>query len=242
MQQKHRGEEAFTFEGTIYTDGVGVSIVKQRTKRKSRKKGTENKPSDQQEKETKQKEQSKLSKMELVKIEKANLKRQREKEKEEKSTNKKAKKTKKEIDSKPERKGKQKKKEPLWPYITDWTPEQSESFRGKCVLIDPNRRDLLYAMHENSTPEKPNILRYTWNRQMKEMDTRGRRKLRLKLENKLYVDNPNLKTAVDLHSSTTSSKSITLTSYVLYLRSRSTISHYHQLDSHYEQLIFVSFE
>src|SRR5436309_245063 len=30
-----------------------------------------------------------------------------------------------------------------------------------CVLVDPNRRDILYAMHEDSTVANPRIYRYT---------------------------------------------------------------------------------
>jgi hypothetical protein len=37
-------------------------------------------------------------------------------------------------------------------YVDNWTAEQHTEFTGKCVLIDPNRRDLLYAMHEASEP------------------------------------------------------------------------------------------
>ena len=33
--------------------------------------------------------------------------------------------------------------------------------KGPCVLIDPSRRDILFAMHELSTPENPRVYRYT---------------------------------------------------------------------------------
>ena len=33
--------------------------------------------------------------------------------------------------------------------------------KGTCVLVDPNRRDMLYAMHEHSTAKNPRIYRYT---------------------------------------------------------------------------------
>jgi hypothetical protein len=39
--------------------------------------------------------------------------------------------------------------------------EELLKLTGKCVLVDPNRRDILYAMHELSTPEDPIIFRYT---------------------------------------------------------------------------------
>jgi hypothetical protein len=33
--------------------------------------------------------------------------------------------------------------------------------QGPCVLIDSNRRDILFTMHESSTPENPPVYRYT---------------------------------------------------------------------------------
>ncbi|KAJ2423126.1 hypothetical protein IWW41_005062, partial [Coemansia sp. RSA 2522] len=39
---------------------------------------------------------------------------------------------------------------------------------GRCVLIDPGRRDLLFAMHEDSSIEKKRLYRYTRNQQRKE--------------------------------------------------------------------------
>ncbi|KAI9471640.1 hypothetical protein BX667DRAFT_481085 [Coemansia mojavensis] len=42
-----------------------------------------------------------------------------------------------------------------------------KKIEGRCVLIDPNRHDLLYCMHENSTFEDPQLLRYTCNQQSK---------------------------------------------------------------------------
>ena len=38
-------------------------------------------------------------------------------------------------------------------YIEDLSPEELQQL-GKCVFIDPGRRDLLYCMHEDSSPEK----------------------------------------------------------------------------------------
>ncbi|KAJ2254186.1 hypothetical protein GGH98_002406 [Coemansia sp. RSA 454] len=39
---------------------------------------------------------------------------------------------------------------------------------GRCVLIDPGRRDLLFAMHEDSSIEDKQLYRYTRNQQRKE--------------------------------------------------------------------------
>ncbi|KAL0080489.1 hypothetical protein F4703DRAFT_1868955 [Phycomyces blakesleeanus] len=49
------------------------------------------------------------------------------------------------------------------PYIHDLSPEQHEIICGRCVLIDPGRRGLLYCMHEESTVKAPRCYRYTSN-------------------------------------------------------------------------------
>ncbi|KAJ1780592.1 hypothetical protein LPJ67_005832, partial [Coemansia sp. RSA 1938] len=43
-----------------------------------------------------------------------------------------------------------------------------QNMAGRCVLIDPGRRDLLFAMHEDSSIEKKRLYRYTRNQQRKE--------------------------------------------------------------------------
>jgi hypothetical protein len=53
---------------------------------------------------------------------------------------------------------------------------------GKCVLIDPGRRDLLYCMHEKSTVENKMIYRYTSNQKAIETKSRKFRKLRNNLK------------------------------------------------------------
>ena len=64
------------------------------------------------------------------------------------------------------------------PNITDLSITELRATTGQCVLIDPNRRDLLFCMHENSTPEEPFVLRYTKNTQSKQRKERKFRKLR----------------------------------------------------------------
>lgn len=211
-QQRHLDDKAFTFEGTIYTDGVGVSIVKQKQKRKHRQKGTKNKT-----------EQEKAIEIKRQKQEQPNkAKRKTEKL----QTPKKRKRVAVDI-------------EKDWPYITTWSKDMLETTsQGRCVLIDPNRRDLLYAMHENSTPETPQILKYTWNRQQKEMDTRGHRRLRIKLDAKLHASNLTLKLAIDQHANTALGKSCLLTNFTHYARSRCALVYLQNLGTHYEQLIF----
>jgi len=211
-QQRHLDEKAYTFEGTIYTDGIGVSIVKQKQKRKHRQKGTKNKTEHEKEAE----KQIKEKKENTAKIRsKTSKKRKRGA-------------------GATEAEGGE-----IWPYVTVWSTEMLQTTsQGRCVLIDPNRRDLLYAMHEKSTPAAPCILRYTWNRQQKEVDTRGHRRLRAKLENTLHAGNATLKLAIDQHANTTLSKSCNLDEFIHYARSRCALVYLQNLGTHYEQLIF----
>nr|KAI9322101.1 hypothetical protein BX666DRAFT_2016927 [Dichotomocladium elegans] len=44
-------------------------------------------------------------------------------------------------------------------YIHDIPHDELQETEGKCLLIDPGRRDLHYGMHELSTPELPKIHR-----------------------------------------------------------------------------------
>ncbi|EIE92228.1 hypothetical protein RO3G_17035 [Rhizopus delemar RA 99-880] len=53
---------------------------------------------------------------------------------------------------------------------------------GKCVLIDPGRRDLLCCMHEKSTVENKMIYRHTSNQKAIETKSRKLRKLRNNLK------------------------------------------------------------
>ncbi|KAI8054313.1 hypothetical protein BDF22DRAFT_775088 [Syncephalis plumigaleata] len=46
-------------------------------------------------------------------------------------------------------------------YITDLSEEDRNNLKGKCVAVDPGRRDLLFCVHEDSTSEKPIKYRYT---------------------------------------------------------------------------------
>ncbi|KAI8052312.1 hypothetical protein BDF22DRAFT_620716 [Syncephalis plumigaleata] len=46
-------------------------------------------------------------------------------------------------------------------YITELDDEEHEEIKGKCVAVDPGRRDLLFCVHEKSTPDEPRKYRYT---------------------------------------------------------------------------------
>ncbi|KAJ2120453.1 hypothetical protein IW147_005066 [Coemansia sp. RSA 720] len=64
-------------------------------------------------------------------------------------------------------------------YIHDLSQATLQSTTGRCVLVDPGRRDMLYIMHEKSTIEDK-VYRYTQNQQR--VETR-RRKYQKILEN-----------------------------------------------------------
>ncbi|KAJ2537582.1 hypothetical protein EV175_006679, partial [Coemansia sp. RSA 1933] len=64
------------------------------------------------------------------------------------------------------------------PYIEDIPSSKLAGTAGRCVLIDPGRRDLLYCMKETSTIEHPELYRYTSNQKAKETRTRWFCKLR----------------------------------------------------------------
>ncbi|KAG1577088.1 hypothetical protein G6F48_012872 [Rhizopus delemar] len=67
-------------------------------------------------------------------------------------------------------------------YIEELGKEDLLAGVGKCVLIDPGRRDLLYCMHEKSTVENKMICRYTSNQKAIETKSRKFRKLRNNLK------------------------------------------------------------
>ena len=50
--------------------------------------------------------------------------------------------------------------------------------KGPCVLVDPNRRDILFVMHESSTPENPCVYRYTSMLRRRESGTKAARRWR----------------------------------------------------------------
>ncbi|KAI8054732.1 hypothetical protein BDF21DRAFT_430937, partial [Thamnidium elegans] len=63
-------------------------------------------------------------------------------------------------------------------YIKEIPKEELLATKGKTVLIDPGRRDLLYCMHEDSTAKKKKLYRYTRNQKAKELKSAKFRKLR----------------------------------------------------------------
>ncbi|KAJ2499196.1 hypothetical protein GGH96_003710 [Coemansia sp. RSA 1972] len=53
-------------------------------------------------------------------------------------------------------------------YISDLSQATLQGMTGRCMLVDPGRRDLLFMMHEKSTVEEKWVYRYTRSQQRKE--------------------------------------------------------------------------
>ncbi|KAI9366527.1 hypothetical protein BD770DRAFT_438661 [Pilaira anomala] len=73
-------------------------------------------------------------------------------------------------------------------YIEQIPNEELRSTDGKCVFIDPGRRDLIYCMHEDSTVNNKKIYRYTRNQKAKETKSTKFKKLRQQLKPKDIQD------------------------------------------------------
>ncbi|KAJ2501352.1 hypothetical protein GGH96_001961, partial [Coemansia sp. RSA 1972] len=63
-------------------------------------------------------------------------------------------------------------------YISELTQEQLRSTTGRCVLVDPGRRDLLFMLHKKSTVAEKRVYRYTRNQQCCETKQKKYRKIR----------------------------------------------------------------
>lgn len=105
---KQKEGNPMVFQGTIETDGIGVSVIKQNFENSSTRPGQKNKR--------------------VTAI------------------------TKKPKDADQDDKVK---------HINDLNKDELKSLGQQCVLIDPNRRDLMYCMNENSTVEKKQVFRFT---------------------------------------------------------------------------------
>jgi transposase len=63
------------------------------------------------------------------------------------------------------------------PYVEDLPQSQIQNILGRCVYIDPNRRDLLYCCHHRSTSKKDGlILRYTQQQRQREIGSKRMRR------------------------------------------------------------------
>ncbi|KAI9319704.1 hypothetical protein BX666DRAFT_1846187, partial [Dichotomocladium elegans] len=54
-----------------------------------------------------------------------------------------------------------KSKQGAYPYSTSLSRADHEEILGRCVAVDPGRRDLMYCVHEKSTNIVPRQFRYT---------------------------------------------------------------------------------
>ncbi|KAJ2556781.1 hypothetical protein EV175_001770, partial [Coemansia sp. RSA 1933] len=93
---------------------------------------------------------------------------------------------------KPKRKKKKStaKKPPEFRYVHELSEEEHQEIRGKCVFVDPGRRDLLYCMHESSTLDSKCVYRYTSNmrRRWTGMDKYAKIRQRVRAERKDVLD------------------------------------------------------
>ncbi|ORE01969.1 hypothetical protein BCV72DRAFT_309569 [Rhizopus microsporus var. microsporus] len=62
-------------------------------------------------------------------------------------------------------------------YIINLTRRNYQEISGRCVAVDPGRRDMLYFVHENSTPEQPVQFQYTKQQQEKTWKTKKYRRI-----------------------------------------------------------------
>ncbi|OZJ04686.1 hypothetical protein BZG36_02542 [Bifiguratus adelaidae] len=116
------------------------------------------------------------------------------------------------------------------PYIHKIQRQELDATEGRCVFMDPGRRDLLYAMHENSTPEAPLTYRYTRNQKAKETRSGRFKRLREKLK-KQFADVQKAENALALHTQS----SIDPEAYRLYLGKRTEASS--TMVAHYQDLM-----
>ncbi|KAJ2498252.1 hypothetical protein GGH96_004456 [Coemansia sp. RSA 1972] len=62
-------------------------------------------------------------------------------------------------------------------YISELSQEQPQGTAGRCVLVDPGRRDLLFMLHEESTIAEKRVYRYTRCQQHRETHVAKYRKI-----------------------------------------------------------------
>ncbi|GAA5802799.1 hypothetical protein HPULCUR_008274 [Helicostylum pulchrum] len=102
-------------------------------------------------------------------------------------------------------------------YIEDLKKEDLLADVGKCVLVDPGRRDLLYCMHENSTSQTKMVYRYTSNQKGVETKSRKFRKLHNRFK-------PDEVIAAELSFSYHHATSVNKENFVKYLEARENVS------------------
>jgi hypothetical protein len=103
--------------------------------------------------------------------------------------------------------------------------------KESCVLIDPNRRDILFAMHESSTPENPRLYRYTSMSRRRYSGTKAARRR----QEREVANDPLVRAALVTLSETTY-MSTSRGTYEAYLLARSAATP--TLDEFYSREIF----
>ncbi|MGI4852185.1 MAG: hypothetical protein ACRYGR_09635, partial [Janthinobacterium lividum] len=104
-------------------------------------------------------------------------------------------------------------------HITDVNSTKLMEYKNNTIFIDPGRGDLLYCMHEDSTPSSKQLYRYTSNQRRKELKTKV---VRDALRKRLKAD-PAAKAALNSVSAT-SHRGSSLAQFSEYLAARSAAS------------------
>ncbi|KAJ1727560.1 hypothetical protein LPJ61_004508 [Coemansia biformis] len=102
---------------------------------------------------------------------------------------------------------------PEFQYVTELLADELAEDLGKCVFIDPGRRDILFCAHEDSTAEKPQTYRYTRNQRSKETRMKRFACIREKVK-------PEAVRAAEARLSRFSSTTVNLRRYKQYLEAR----------------------
>ncbi|ORE11314.1 hypothetical protein BCV72DRAFT_332378 [Rhizopus microsporus var. microsporus] len=102
-------------------------------------------------------------------------------------------------------------------YVEKLEKEELLAGAGKCVLIDPGRRDMLYCMHEESIIESKKTYRYTSNQRAIETKSRKFKKF----EESLKLDDVR---AAEVSLSKYKSSTVNGDKFAKYLQERATVT------------------
>lgn len=148
--------KSLLFEGTLKTNGIGVSIIKQNyTTSRKKKKLLENSP-----------------------------------------------------------RASKKKRDDDTVYIETLTQAESKSMKGRCVLVDPGRRDILYCMKETSVVNHKEVLVFTKN-------DRSKRSRHFRILRK--STKPSMVESAEALLSKTSSSTVDVVKFLDYIKTRSSM-------------------
>jgi hypothetical protein len=99
-------------------------------------------------------------------------------------------------------------------YIEGLTQAELKNTKGRCVLMDPGRRDLLYCMKETSKAKDKQILVYT--KMTRNKIARHFKSLRKKTK-------PEMIKATEVILSNTKSSSVDVGNYIKYIKARASV-------------------